>query len=201
MRANYRARCVLVKEIGHADDVAHVVEPVNEAGFNLRKLVVHLVDGFEKLEFRVGGIEVRGVQDAASEALVLGLHEILVEPVCKIVTQGQNAGTQLVDDPVGKCPVIVGIFLDAVEDGRLDVRDDEPVEVVEETAFDDGFTQCALAGHVKIAGIEQEEEPCHDHLVRLLVDLDEFHGAEFVVPPLHECAGKNEFEQAFSDDD
>ncbi len=72
---------VLVKEIGHADDVAHVVEPVNEAGFNLRKLVVHLVDGFEKLEFRVGGIEVRGVQDAASEALVLGLHEILVEPV------------------------------------------------------------------------------------------------------------------------
>jgi len=95
-----------------------------------------------------------GVQDTTSQPLVLGVHQILAHAPHEVIAKGHDARGQLLEHPVGQGAVVLGVFLDAVKDRRLDVRDDQPVKIVEDPPLDDRLAQSPFAGHVHVAGVE-----------------------------------------------
>ena len=90
-----------------------------------------------------------------------------------------------------------GILLDAVEDRRLDVRDDQPVQIIGDAAFHDAFGH----GHAAMRGqggrVLLPQEAGRQHLVGLLVQFHQFHGAQLVVPAQKIGPGKYQLQQTF----
>ena len=142
----------------------------------------------------------RRAQDAVGQAAgFLGTAGMIGhEPFPEVFVQRADAGFEFAERPGGEFPVVFAVGLDAVEYRRLDVGDDEPVEVVENAAFDDVRTDAALLFGAHACGALLPEEEGRDHLVGLLVQLEKFHGAQLVVPASHAGSRENEPEKAFS---
>ena len=122
------------------------------------------------------------------------LHKTLPESL----VQRAHARFQFGQHPACQLGVLFLILLDPVKNGRLDVGDDQAVEVIEKTALDDLSSQRQPFLFAEAAALKLIEQKGRDHLVRLLVHLVQFHGAQLVVPASHAGSGKHELQQAFS---
>lgn len=129
----------------------------------------------------------RGAEDAIGksirtlfEAGVIG-NEALPEGF----VQRADPGFQFLQDPCGKFLIVCLVGFYAVENRRLYVGDDKPVEVIKDTAFDNFYACASLLVRRHIFRALLPEKKGYDHLVSLLVDLEEFHGAQLIIPSAH----------------
>ena len=142
----------------------------------------------------------RGAQNAVGKPVRLfgGPLVITHEPLPEILVQRTDARFKFLQRPGGELGIVFLVGLDAVKDGRLDVGNDKPVEIIENAAFDDVDSHAAVLFFRKMRRILLPEEEGHDHLVGLLVQLEQFHGPELVVPAPHVRTGENKLKKAFS---
>ena len=89
-------------------------------------------------------------------------------------------------------------FLDFVKDRRLDVRDDQAVEIIEQTTLDDVAGQGQVPVFRQVARIFVPEHAGQQHFVGLFVNFQQFHRAQLVVPAQHIRAGKDQLQQALA---
>ena len=101
---------------------------------------------------------------------------------------------------LGELAEVGRIFLDFVKDRRLDVRDDQAIEVVEQAAFNNVARQGQTLRVRQRAGIFMPEHAGQQHFMGLLVDFQQFRGAQLVVPAQQVCAGKDQLQQALAND-
>ena len=147
------------------------------------------------------GVHVGCAEDAVAQGVALFRRAGMIgrEALPEVFVQRADAGFEFFERPGGELAVVFAVGLDAVEHRRLDVGDDEPVEIVENAAFNDVDADAALLFVAHAGGVLLPEKKGCDHLVRLLVQLEKFHGTQLVVPPPHAGSRENELEKAFSD--
>ena len=120
------------------------------------------------------------------------------KPLPEVLVHGAHHGLQLAQHPFGQLAVMFGIFLDAIEHRRLDVGDDQPVEVVEQAAFHHFLPQGQAGFGLQVAALKPVKKKGGDHFMGLLVHLVQFHRPQLVVPAAHAGAGKHELQQTFA---
>ena len=123
---------------------------------------------------------------------------IAYESLPEIFVQRMDARLEFLQRPGGEFGVVLLVGLDAVEDGRLDVGNDKPVEIIENAALDDVYSHAAVFFFRKMLRILLPEQKGRDHLMALLVQLEKLHGPELVVPAPHVRTRENELKKAFS---
>ena len=87
-----------------------------------------------------------------------------------------------VEHVFGQQAELLGVFLDSVVDRRLDVGDDEPVEIIKQPALND---LCCKRGALRVshvAGVFVPEHAGQEHFVGLLVNFKQFHWPQLVIP-------------------
>jgi len=140
-------------------------------------------------------------EDAPGQTVALGLGEIGPQAVPERLAEFPHPGFELVVDPGGQLAVMGGVGLDLVKNRRLDIRDDEPVQIVEQAPLDDLQAKGQTLGLGQGLAVKLVKHPGHRHLVGLLVHLHEFHAPVLVIPPLHERAGKKKLQQTLANTD
>ena len=138
-------------------------------------------------------------KDASCRAFFIGVQMPCAHALPERAEGGQRRGEPL-QNVLRERAELAGVGLDFVKDGRLDVRNDGPVEIVEKTAFNNFCRQGHAPGRVGLTGVFVPEHAGKQHFVGLLVDLKQFHGAQLIVPAQQVRAGKNEFQQTLADD-
>ena len=123
----------------------------------------------------------RGVEYTASRDMCFGLCMPGFEPLPE-GTEGDECGLQLAEDMLREFFVLFPVILYLIKDGRLDIRDNEPVEVVEEGPLDELSGQRGALFGAQLPGHLVPEQGGHNHLVPLLVDFQEIPWPQFVIP-------------------
>ncbi|KAF5031868.1 hypothetical protein DSECCO2_623300 [anaerobic digester metagenome] len=192
------------KPVGQVRHAREVREPGQSAGkrrFDVEQLVVPGVVALYERIFPAAGVEVGGVEDAPRRGVGFGHGEVGRKPAPEVVAELAHARLELPEHPGRQLRVMVGVGLDLVENRRLDVGDDQPVEVLEQPSLNDLEPQRQFFGLAQMGAVALVEHPGDHHLVGLLVHLHEVHGAVFVVPAFHEGTGEEQLEKAFADAD
>ena len=97
-------------------------------------------------------------------------------------TEGNECRLQFTEDMLREFFVLFSVILYLIKDGRFDVRDNEPVEVVEKGSLDELSAQSGALFGAQLPGHLVPEQGGYDHLVPLLVNFQEIPGSQFVIP-------------------
>ena len=167
----------LEEELLDADEVVVVLDLVLDFLSDLLNAGDEGAEAVEDAEFPFGGEVVRGLEEALLEGRVGAVGEVVAEALGEAASDGCEDGLQALEDPGVELASLLGHHL--VEDGRLDVGEDDAVKHLEDAALDE-------RPPVEESGVdvllEAGQDVGEDHLVGLLVQLGEVHGVDLVVP-------------------
>ena len=105
---------------------------------------------------------------------------MVLEPAAEVVTERSYHVGECGVDPVVQLLVAGCIFLDLVEHLRLEVGENEPLQVLEQSNLDESCPVEVGCGFLILAQYVGD-----DHLVSLLVEFCELDRANLVIPALH----------------
>ncbi|MPL97919.1 hypothetical protein SDC9_44115 [bioreactor metagenome] len=146
----------------------------------------------DEVELPLGGQVVGRPEAFALQGEVPVVEKILPEAGGEVRGQTLEIGGEPVGHPGVELFPLPGILHELVEDGGLDVRQDNPVEKLEDPPLDEGRPVDVPAPFLPLV---PGDDPRHDHLVGLLSQLGEGGWVGVVVPALHAGGGEHEFNQ------
>ena len=146
----------------------------------------------EDIELPLRCEEMRGFENALFAGGIGVVEKVLAETLFETAADKRQLVVEIAADPIVE--FVAELRHHFVEDGRLDVRQDDAVEHFKETAFNE---MEPIDGASRLVFFEPCEHVGDDHFVRLLVKLREIHGVDLVVPTADAGGVVQQFNQAW----
>ena len=161
--------CVGREDGLHSLQITEGIQTLHKGVVDLVHFIVKTVERLDEMEFPLRGIEMGRGEDAPGRPALVAREVPGAHPLPEISQRGEHRlkpGQHM----FGELAEVGGIFLDFVKDRRLDVRDDQAIEIVEQTAFNDVARQGQTLPVRQRAGIFMPEHAGQQHFMGLLVD-------------------------------
>ena len=188
---------IALDDVRHAAHIGESRKAFPEGLVNFFHFLVKTVQGFDEAEFPLRSIEMGRREDTPGQAVrVVGMPDLHTLPK---IAQRREGWFETFQNMDGKLAEVFLVLLDAIEDRRLDVRDDKAIIIVEKPALDDLLCKSKPFLVGKVAAVFVPEGASHQHLVRLFVDFHQLGRPKLVVPAEQVGPGKGELQQTFAD--